>query len=99
MFEEMFKMKLGFFPTLREIRDGLIGGQLCELDAKRHTWCDNTRFESIRRNYVDKWQMIFKFKDLGDLDKPLTLTVLKNPDHPVTQHILYIYTMASFVYP
>ena len=48
MFEEMFEMKLGFFPTLREIRDGLIGGQICELEAKQLQWCDITMYESIK---------------------------------------------------
>lgn len=27
MFDLMLQRKLGYFPTLREIRDGLIGGQ------------------------------------------------------------------------
>ena len=39
------------------------------------------------------------FKDLGDLDKPLTKEVFMDPEHPVTKHILYVYSMASFVYP
>ena len=36
--------------------------------------------------------------DLGDLDKPLTPTILKDPEHPVTKHILYLYSMESFIY-
>lgn len=39
------------------------------------------------------------FKELGELDKPLTKEILMNPIHPVTQHIFYVYSMASFVYP
>ena len=35
---------------------------------------------------------------LGDLDKPLTPKILSDPKHPITRHILYIYTMDSFVY-
>ena len=43
--------------------------------------------------------MLFKFKDLGDLDKPLTYKTLMDPNHAVTKHILYIYSMESFIYP
>lgn len=49
--------------------------------------------------YVDNWKKIFMFKDLGKLDEPLTIKTLMNPDHPVTQHIFYVYSMQSFVYP
>ena len=42
--------------------------------------------------------MLFKMKNLGDLDKPLTAKILKNPNHPITKHILYLYSMESFIY-
>ena len=32
------------------------------------------------------------------LDEPLTQQILKNPDHPITRHLLYIYSMETFVY-
>ena len=36
--------------------------------------------------------------DLNDLDKPLTTKILSNPEHKITKHILYIYSMESFIY-
>ena len=30
--------------------------------------------------------------------KPLTAKILSNPYHPITKHLLYIYSMESFVY-
>ena len=35
---------------------------------------------------------------LGDLDKPLTSKILCNPEHKITKHILYLYSMESFIY-
>lgn len=41
---------------------------------------------------------MFKLADLGDQDKPLTPRILSNANHPITQHIIYLYTMQSFIY-
>lgn len=35
---------------------------------------------------------------MGDLDKPLNESILSNPDHRVTKHILYLYSMETFIY-
>ena len=35
---------------------------------------------------------------LGDLDKPLTVKILSDCDHPITKHIIYLYSMESFIY-
>ena len=32
------------------------------------------------------------------LDKPLTVKILSDPFHVITRHILYIYSMESFIY-
>ena len=42
--------------------------------------------------------MLFLMSELGDLDKPLTHEILSDPTHKITQHILYLYTMESFIY-
>lgn len=99
MWEGMVFNNLGFFPTLREIRDGLIGGQLIELEAQKNKWTDKTRFGSVRKMCIENWKKVFYFKDLGKLDAPLSMNVLMNPEHPVTRHIFYVYSMSSFVYP
>ena len=33
-----------------------------------------------------------------NLDKPLTSKILSDPNHPITKHILYLYSMESFIY-
>lgn len=33
-----------------------------------------------------------------NLDKPLTAKILSDPCHAITQHIIYLYTMESFIY-
>lgn len=42
--------------------------------------------------------MLFDMAKLGDLNKPLTAKILSNPSHPITKHLLYIYSMESFIY-
>ena len=42
--------------------------------------------------------MLFDLAKLGSLDKPLTPTILSNPNHVITKHILYLYSMETFIY-
>ena len=42
--------------------------------------------------------MLFDISNLGDLNKPLTSKILSNPEHKITKHILYLYSMESFIY-
>lgn len=42
--------------------------------------------------------MLFNMAELGSLDRPLTPKVLSNPNHKITRHILYLYSMESFIY-
>ena len=55
-------------------------------------------FKAIKKSYMDKWRFLFDIAKLGDLDRPLTPRILSNADHKITQHLLYIYSMASFIY-
>ena len=42
--------------------------------------------------------MIFDIEKLGNLNKPLTPKILSDPTHKITMHLLYIYSMQTFVY-
>ena len=43
--------------------------------------------------------MLFKLADLDeDLDKPLTQKILSDPEHKAVRHIIYLYSMESFIY-
>lgn len=33
------------------------------------------------------------------MDKPIKPEVLSNPNHKITKHLIYLYTMESFIYP
>ena len=37
-------------------------------------------------------------ENLGNLNKPLTPSILANPYHKITKHLVYIYSMESFIY-
>ena len=41
---------------------------------------------------------MFDLANLGDLDKPLTAKILSDPYNKITRHILYLYSMESFIY-
>ena len=50
-------------------------------------------------SYSNTWNMLFELANLGyDFDKPLTQKILSNPDHAIVKHILYLYSMESFIY-
>ena len=42
--------------------------------------------------------MLFDIAKLGDIDKPLTPSILSNPNSPITTYILYLYSMETFIY-
>lgn len=43
--------------------------------------------------------MLFELANLGaNLHKPLTKKILSDPQHKITRHLLYLYTMESFIY-
>ena len=52
----------------------------------------------ILNAYTFNWNTLFDIANLGDLEKPLTPKILSNPHHKITKHILYLYTMESFIY-
>ena len=43
--------------------------------------------------------MLFDLAKLGELDKPLTPKILSVPTSNIARHILYLYSMESFIYP
>ena len=42
--------------------------------------------------------MLFDMANLRDLDKPLNKEILSDPCNKVTKHILYLYSMETFIY-
>jgi len=62
-------------------------------------WNKKTSFKRLSDFYKQQWTMLFEIANLGDLDKPLSPLILSNPEHKVTKHIIYLYTMESFIYP
>ena len=43
--------------------------------------------------------MLFKLADLDEnFEEPLTPKVLSDPEHKAVRHIMYIYSMESFIY-
>ena len=42
--------------------------------------------------------MLFDFHKKGHLDKPLTAKILSDPYNKITKHILYLYSMETFIY-
>ena len=43
--------------------------------------------------------MLFKLADMEEyMEKPLTQKVLSDPEHEIVMHLMYIYSMESFIY-
>ena len=96
LFEEDYQ----YFPSLKEIRDGLISALMRYIDHKANE-CGNKRKSMliwVKKSYKEKWKFFFSLANLGDLNKPLTPKILSNPYHKITKHLLYIYSMESFIY-
>ena len=68
------------------------------LNKEKCNWTDQTSFDFLKEEYAHKWQFLFMIADLGNLNKPLTPKILGNPNHRITKHILYLYSMESFIY-
>lgn len=95
----MFQKNLSYFPTLREIRDQLVQAQINKINNdSRNYYSKKTNFKMLARTYAEKWLLLFEMANLGDLDKPLTRKILSNPEHKITKHIIYLYTMECFIY-
>ena len=49
--------------------------------------------------YTQNWKMLFELAKLDEVfDKPLTPKLLSNPEHKAVMHIIYLYSMESFIY-
>ena len=56
-------------------------------------------FKYLKSTYTRNWKMLFKLANLNeDFDKPLTPKVLSDPEHKAVRHIMFIYSMESFIY-
>ena len=72
LFEEDYQ----YFPSLREIRDGLMRAQMKIIDSLSDEWRDKSKVEQLKELYVYEWSFLFDYAELGDVDKPLTPKIL-----------------------
>ena len=94
----MFESDFEYLPTVREIRDGLIEAQMQQLQTKIKFWHNKMRFQHLKTIYLKNWSILFSLADFGNIDQPLSKKILSNPEHRITQQLLYIYSMESFIY-
>ena len=65
----MFQRQYPYFPTLREIRDELIEGQIDHIRSESYSWNSDFKFKLLKSEYTNNWKMLFKLADLDeDLD-------------------------------
>ena len=65
---------------------------------EKEEWNDKTRMMALKMTYDQKWERLFNISELGDLNKPLTPKILSDPNHSITRHLLYLYSMECFIY-
>ena len=81
-----------------EIRNELIAAQMYQIEKESKDWSDSTDFKTLLWIYKERWDMLFDLKELGDLSKPLSPKILSDPYHKITRHLLYLYSMETFIY-
>ena len=95
---QLFEEDYQYFPSLKEIRDGLIKAQLQIIEKEKESYIDAPSLHMLKISYAEKWRYLFKLAKFGDINKPLTPHILSDPSHKVTKHLLYIYSMETFIY-
>ena len=61
-------------------------------------WRTDRPIQIIYQQYENIWREIFNIAKLGNANKPLTPKILSDPKHQITKHLVYIYSMESFLY-
>ena len=72
MILQMFEEDYQYFPSLREIRDGLIKAQIQILQNASELWDDDIEFESLKNGYTYNWKILFNLSGFDSIDKPLS---------------------------
>lgn len=98
MVYKLYEEDYQYFPSLQEIRDGLMKGQMKVIQNEASCWQDPSKLDQLLDVYMFEWNFLFESARLGDLNKPLTPKILANPKHHITKHLLYIYSMQTYVY-
>lgn len=94
----LFQNDLQYFPSMREVRDQLIRAQMKQIDDECKDWTYKIDFRKLKSIYYEKWKILFDLAKLKNFDRPISPKTLANPLHPITKHLLYIYSMESFIY-
>jgi len=48
--------------------------------------------------HTKMWKNLFKIGNLGNFDQPLTAKILSNSNHKIVKHLMYIFSMESFLF-
>ena len=91
----MVEQDYQYFPTLNEIRDGLLEGQRNKYFELEWNKSIDTMF--LYKSYLSFWNQIAR-SDLQNPNKPLRAAILSDLTHPITNHLIKVYTKECFVY-
>ena len=69
-----------------------------EIEQVSKNWNENCKFGLVKKIYKEKWNILFDLANIADNDKPVNTKILSNPEHAITRHILYLYSMESLIY-
>ena len=86
-------------PSFNEIVEGIILEAVSQLRKHSGLARDSQELLQAQNNITKSWhEHFFSQIELSDSDKPLERNELGNPDHPVTNLLLYMQTIESFLY-
>ena len=92
----MIEKDYQYFPSLNEIKNGLMEGQMNKFMNEQ--WNDRVPANYIYEMCKVTWDNIFQVSTLKNPDKPLRANTLSDLNSPVTRHLIYIYSMESPIY-
>ena len=88
-----------YLPNLIMIHDGVVD------EAKHHhlemSGLSKGSIEMLKaiENICKTWNTILEVPNVPNREEKLTYEILGDPNHPVVQLILYLYTLDCFLYP
>lgn len=91
-----FNQNLSFLPTPEQILSGLVLAQVSQFSSEEYSNVEN--FNNTVKMDVAIWKKIFSLAKNTDMKKPLTPSILSNPNHEFVKTIVYIYSLQSFVF-
>ena len=81
-------------PSLNQIKEGIILTNLILIEEKSKNEKDAIQIKKSYENFETAFSVLFEMAELGDLNEPISeKSLMSNPDDPMVQTIIYLYSL------